>query len=64
MEDAIRDPSTASPMRSPLVDVSDLPLTVVMTLNESVLGNALRRLRTEAGDDTGAVAGWASQVDE
>lgn len=58
MEDAVRDTDTGEPLQSLLVDVSELPLTVVMAMDESVLGNALRRLQAEAQDDADVVAGW------
>jgi FXSXX-COOH protein len=58
MDDAVLDPSAEGTVLSPLVDVSRIPLTVVMELDETVLGNALRRLVTELRDDSEVIAGW------
>lgn len=62
MEDAARDPCADNVVESPLVDVSDLPLTVVMALGESVLGNALRRLQAEIRDGSEIVAGHGASI--
>ena len=62
MEDAVRDPCEDGVVLSPLVDVSDLPLTTVMELGESVLGNALRRLKAEMQDDSDIVAGHSVSI--
>jgi len=58
MDDAVLYPSAGERVLSPLVDVSCIPLTVVMELDETVLGNALRRLATELRDDSEVIAGW------
>lgn len=63
MDDEVRDPSTVEWIRSSLVDVSALPLTLVMALDESVLGNALRRLAAEIHDDSEVIAGWGEGVE-
>jgi FXSXX-COOH protein len=47
---------------SDLVEVGALPLRDVLALDETVLGQALRRLRHEADHPEGVLAGWQSVI--
>lgn len=45
-----------------LVDLTDLPLSQVMTMDESVLAQSLRRLAQDVDQQEGIVAGFQSSL--
>ena len=60
MRDIVGDHGTAGTVGSDLVDVTELPLTALVSAEDTVLANALRRLLQELADPREAIAGWSS----
>jgi FXSXX-COOH protein len=50
----------AEPGATDLVDVTALPLAALLSTEDTVLSNALRRLLRELADPREAIAGWSS----
>ena len=64
MREVVGDPAAedrvAEPGASDLVDVTALPLEALLSTEDTVLSNALRRLLRELADPREAIAGWSS----
>jgi FXSXX-COOH protein len=60
MREVAGDQVTPETGGSELVDVTALPLAALVSAEDTVLSNALRRLLQELADPRDAIAGWSS----
>jgi FXSXX-COOH protein len=60
MRDVVGDPVAVETGGSELIDVTTLPLNALLSSEDTVLSNALRRLAQELADPRDAIAGWSS----
>jgi FXSXX-COOH protein len=58
--DQVAGEQVAEPAATDLVDVTALPLAALLSTEDTVLSNALRRLLRELADPREAIAGWSS----
>jgi FXSXX-COOH protein len=60
MQDVVGDRAAVEPGESQPVDVTGLPLAELLSSEDTVLSNALRRLLRDMADPQEIIAGWQS----